>query len=153
MPYATETRLRDRYPPAARPGPARPPGRPAPAPDLAPLTGLWHSYDRETTGILRLEITARGPVPVVRVHGAGVPGPIDWGEVPAQAFTAGVAVHESVGFSARYQLDFARILLAAYLNKRLLVVDAYTVFTDGSGRNGYFQRDHLHNLGPGGGTP
>jgi len=36
------------------------------------------------------------------------------------------------------------MLLAAYLNKRLLVVDAYSTFTDGSGRANYFQRDHLY---------
>jgi hypothetical protein len=36
------------------------------------------------------------------------------------------------------------VMLACYLNKRLLVVDAYTVFQDGSGRSPYFQRDHFY---------
>ena len=34
--------------------------------------------------------------------------------------------------------------LACYLNKRLLVVDAYTRFADGSGRAAYFARDHFY---------
>lgn len=146
MAHATETRLRDRWP-----GTAHPPEATRP-PDLRPLTGVWHSYDRETTGIVRLDITEQDATPVVRAYGGGQQ-PHDWGEAAAAAFTAGVDAHESVGFSAEYRLDFARILLAGYLNKRLLVVDAYTVFTDGSRRASYFQRDHLYNLGPRGSTP
>ena len=51
---------------------------------------------------------------------------------------------EAVAFRADYDLGFARVMLACYLNKRLLVVDAYTVFQDGSGRSPYFQRDHFY---------
>jgi len=35
-------------------------------------------------------------------------------------------------------------VLAAYLNKRILVVDCYNTFKDGSGRCNYFFRDHFY---------
>jgi hypothetical protein len=43
-----------------------------------------------------------------------------------------------------YDFGAARVTLACYLNKRLLVVDAYTTFHDGSGRSPYFARDHFY---------
>jgi hypothetical protein len=111
--------------------------------DLRPLRGRWVNYNEQSTGIHRLEIDDWEGTPVVRVFGAGRSGPIDWGEVAGAAFTDGVTGHEAVAFTADYHLEFATVLLAGYLNKRLLVVDAYSTFTDGSGRAPYFQRDHF----------
>jgi hypothetical protein len=112
--------------------------------DLRPLLGGWVNYDRTSTGIQRLDIDDWEGTPVVRAFGAGQPDPIDWGEVAGAAFTDGVDGHHAVAFTAGYHLDFAHVLLAGYLNKRLLVVDAYSTFTDNSGRASYFQRDHLY---------
>jgi hypothetical protein len=112
--------------------------------DLRPLLGTWVNYDHTSSGIRRLHIEDWEGTPVVRVFGAALPEPIDWGEVAGAAFTTGVDAREAVAFTAVYHLEFARVMLAAYLNKRLLVVDAYTAFTDHSGRAAYFQRDHLY---------
>lgn len=117
---------------------------PAPAIDLEPLLGGWVNYNTRSTGIIRLEMSDRGGAPTVRVFGAGLSAPIDWGEVACAMFANGVDRHEAVGFTASYELGFAHVLLAGYLNKRLLVVDAYSIFTDGSGRANYFQRDHFY---------
>jgi hypothetical protein len=111
---------------------------------LRPLLGRWVNYNEHSTGIHRVEIDDWEGTPVVRVFGAGRHEPIDWGEVAGAAFADGVGGHEAVGFSADYHLEFAHVLLAAYLNKRLLVVDAYSAFTDSSGRANYFQRDHFY---------
>lgn len=116
----------------------------APAVDLSPLTGAWVNFDAGATGILRLEIADRGGRLAVQTFGACLPAPCDWGEVAGEPFTDGVAEHAAVGFRAVYELGFARVMLASYLNKRLLVVDAYTVFLDGSGRSSYFLRDHFY---------
>jgi hypothetical protein len=119
--------------------------------DIGPLLGAWVNYDQDTTGILRVESTRRGDDLVLRPYGAsGTPGAdgVDWGEVVGAAFAIGVGDHEAVGFMAEFRHDFATVALAAYLNKRLLVVDAYTRFTDGSGRANYFQRDHLYTMDP-----
>jgi hypothetical protein len=119
--------------------------RPAvPVVDLSPLTGAWVNFDAGSTGILRLEIGDRDGGLGVRVWGTGSPSPSDWGEAVGDAFTDGVGLCSAVAFRAGYDLGFARVLLACYLNKRLLVVDAYTLFQDGSGRSPYFQRDHFY---------
>ena len=112
--------------------------------DLRPLLGGWVNYDETSTGINRVYIDDWEGTPTVRVFGASRPAPIDWGEVAGAAFADGVGGHEAVGFTASYDLEFAQVLLAGYLNKRLLVVDAYSTFNDGSGRASYFQRDHFY---------
>jgi hypothetical protein len=112
--------------------------------DLRPIVGSWVNYDEGTTGIRRVVIDDWEGTPVVRVTGAAQPEPIDWGEVPGAAFAAEVGGRRAVAFNATYHLPFADVLLAGYLNKRLLVVDAYSTFTDASGRAPYFQRDHLY---------
>ena len=117
------------------PGP-RPVGRPM---DLAPLVGTWVNFDKTSRGIARVELSDRDGGLAVRVFGVE-----DWGEVPAHPFTDGAGLHAAVAFNAFYELGEMRTTLACYLNKRLLVVDAYTTFLDGSGRSPYFARDHFY---------
>jgi hypothetical protein len=120
-------------------------GARAPVINLRPLLGAWVNYDQQTTGILGLRISDQHGQLAVRVAGAWEPNPMDWGVAPGAAFSAGVTSAEATGFTAQYRIpDVMDVLLAVYLNKRLLVVDAYTTFTDNSGRANYFQRDHLY---------
>lgn len=112
--------------------------------DLEPLVGAWVNFDERSTGIARVEIADREGELIVHAWGIGSPEPCDWGEAAGEAFTDGVGLNTAVAFRAVFELGFARVLLACYLNKRLLVVDAYTVFEDGSGRSPYFQRDHFY---------
>ena len=124
----------------------------APAVDPGPLVGTWVSFDAATRGLVRVVVTQRGGRLAVRAFGASSPAPQDWGEVPGEAFAGGVDGVEggdrgggaAVGFTARYRFGFVDVLLAAYLNRRLLVVDCYAVFGDGSGRSSYFARDHFY---------
>ncbi len=138
------------------------PSSAAPAIDAAPLLGTWVSFDAATGGIVRVVIGQSGGRLMVRAFGGGSPAPRDWGEVPGDAFAGGVQEPEgpqsaeraasgggaeqapAVGFTAHYDFGFLDTLLAAYLNRRLLVVDSYNVFRDGSGRSSYFSRDHFH---------
>jgi hypothetical protein len=136
MPTLRIARTRDRLE-SSGPRPVRPT-------DLSPLVGSWANFDESSTGIARLEIADRAGELIVRTWGTGTPEPHDWGEVTGDAFTDGVALHAAVAFLADYDLGFARVRLACYLNKRLLVVDAYTVFVDGSGRSPCFRRDHFY---------
>ena len=123
---------------------------PAPAVDLSPLVGTWVSFDAATRGLVRVVVARRGGRLAVRAFGASSPAPQDWGEVDGDAFAGGVDRVEgvegaaAVGFTARYRFGFVDALLAAYLNRRLLVVDCYSVFGDGSGRSSYFRRDHFY---------
>jgi hypothetical protein len=112
--------------------------------DPSPLLGEWINYDQQTRNILRLTLASSGGRVTVRVLGAALPEPIDWGETAAEPFAGAVDSEEAVGFKAFYDVGFLRTMLVSYLNKRLLVVDAYTVFHDGSGRSSYFARDHFY---------
>ena len=113
--------------------------RPLAAMDLSPLVGTWVNFDRTSRGIARLELADRDGELAVRVFGIE-----DWGEVTAFPFTDGVGLQAAVAFNAFYDFGGTVVTLACYLNKRLLVVDAYTRFQDGSGRSAYFARDHFY---------
>lgn len=112
--------------------------------DPAPLVGAWHSTNKATRGVSKLILSAHEGVLTVRAFGAWESSPIDWGEAPGQPFAGGVGLSDSVGFRAFYDFGFMRTLMAAYLNKRILVVDTYNVFQDDSGRINYFFRDHFY---------
>lgn len=107
--------------------------------DLSPLVGTWVNFDAASRGIARLELADRDGELTVRVFGIE-----NWGEIPAFPFTDGVGLRAAVAFNAFYDFGSWTVTLACYLNKRLLVVDAYTRFQDGSGRSAYFARDHFY---------
>jgi hypothetical protein len=102
------------------------------------------SFDAATRGLVRVVVALRGGRLTVRAFGASSPAPQDWGEAAGDAFAGGVDGAAAVAFTARYRFGFVDALLAAYLNRRLLVVDCYSVFGDGSGRSSYFSRDHFY---------
>src|SRR5436309_2752262 len=85
--------------------------RPARDLELAPLLGVWHATDRANPGVV-------------------VDAP-EWSEVDGRAFAA-PGGSPAIAFLA----GNGRVLLAAYLNKRLLVVDCYT--------DNHFRRDHFY---------
>jgi len=110
----------------------------------SPLVGSWINFDRNTRGIIRIVLASNDEKLRVHTFGACSPEPCDWGTVPATAFAESASASEAVGFRAFYDFGFLGTMLAAYLNKRLLVVDAYNQFKDGSGRSQYFLRDHFY---------
>ena len=112
--------------------------------DPSPLLGTWHSTNKATRGIIQLILSDQEGILTLQSFGASESSPIDWGPVEGQAFAAGVGLAESVGFKATYDFGFLQTVVAAYLNKRILVVDTYNTFKDGSGRFNYFLRDHFY---------
>jgi hypothetical protein len=118
----------------------RAPDRTSPI-DPSPLFGEWLNYDVASRNIASLTLAQRGDGVLLRI--IGVPD-VDWGETTAFPFALTVAGGEAVAFKAAYDFEFVRIDVLAYLNKRLLVVDAYSTFHDGSGRSSYFARDHFY---------
>jgi len=117
----------------------RPSGNARPI-DPATLLGEWINYDTSSRNIAGLTIARRGDNVILRITGAP---DVDWGETTLDPFALTTAGGEAVAFRAAYDFGFARIAILAYLNKRLLVVDAYTTFHDDSGRSNYFARDHF----------
>lgn len=112
--------------------------------DPSPLTGTWLNFHGGSGGIIKLDLASQGRRLLVRVYGACQTSPCEWGEVEGGLFAADVDSSMAVGFKAFYNFEFMEVLLAAYLNTRLLVVDSYNTFKDGSGRASYFLRDHFH---------
>jgi hypothetical protein len=112
--------------------------------DVSPLVGTWHSTNKATRGIIRLILSEHNGMLALQSFGAWEPSHIDWGPVQSKAFAAGVGLVEGVGFKASYDFGFLQTVVAAYLNKRILVVDTYNTFKDGSGRFNYFFRDHFY---------
>ena len=112
--------------------------------DLRPLIGRWVNYDKRSTGISRIQIGTWEGLPIVRVIGACQPDPIDWGEVAGIAFVDGSNGLQAVAFTANYHLAFVQVLLTGYLDKHRLFVDAYSIFTDASGRANYSHRDSFY---------
>jgi hypothetical protein len=114
--------------------------------DASPLVGTWINMDKTSGGIVRVVLSSEGGALNVRAFGACSPPECDWGKVKGAAYSIGVDSNEAVGFEAVYDFGFMETLLAAYLNRRLLVVDSYNTFKDGSGRSKYFFRDHFRQL-------
>jgi hypothetical protein len=108
------------------------------------LVGNWVNTDKATRGIVRLVLSSLDGDFKVQAFGACSPSPCDWGEVAGEVYADGVNAELAVGFQAFYDFQFMETMLAAYLNKRILVVDSYHTFKDGSRRPRYFNRDHFH---------
>src|SRR5207248_691119 len=105
--------------------------------DPTPLLGEWVNYDVDSQNIAQLMIARRDDD--ILLHITGVPD-TDWGETTLSPFALTVAGGEAVAFRAAYDFGFLHTHILAYLNKRLLVVDAYTTFHDSSARSSYFAR-------------
>ncbi len=116
-------------------------GRPAPV-DLGDLTGLWKNTKRATRVIRALTLTKNRDAYELNAFGAGAPR--DWGKVVVVPHAGGVDVQDPAGFIAVYDFDFMQMLLAANMNKGLLIVASYNTFRDGSGRSNYFSREFFY---------
>ena len=112
--------------------------------EASALVGNWVNTDKATRGIGRLVLTEVNGALMVRAFGAFSSEQCDWGEVETAIYTLSVDSERAVGFKATYDFKFMETMLAAYLNKRILVVDSYNTFKDQSGRPRYFCRDHFH---------
>src|SRR5262245_13423207 len=114
--------------------------------DLAPLAGIWINTNPASRGIVRVEVTARDGGLAVRAWGAAAPSSQDWGEVWAESlYTDGIASGKGHGFIAAYDFGFMTSQLQANLSQGLLIVAAFNVFKDGSGRADYFSREFFHS--------
>ncbi len=136
MSGSSHMRLEDRLPDAA----------PAPggAIDPSALLGTWYNTDKQSRGIVRLELATEGDQLTVRAYGACTPEPCDWRTVPARIYAASIGSLEGMAFSAHYRFDFVEVILAAYTKQGILVLDTLNTFTDGSPRANYFTREFFH---------
>jgi hypothetical protein len=134
--------------------------------DPAPLLYRWRNTNDATRGVAEIRCELRDDQFVVRVIAAGPEGPVDWGEAVATLYAdisstgGGRAAADPVtdghptphyadlsatdagpAFLATYDHGFQRVHLQGRINLGLLVVAAFTTFTDDSGRADYYHRE------------
>ncbi len=116
-------------------------GRIAPV-DLGELTGCWKNTKRATRVIRELSLTKNGDAFELTARGAGAPR--DWGTVAVVPHAAGVDAHDPADFLAVYEFGYMQMVLAANMNKGLMIIASYNAFRDGSRRSNYFSREFFY---------
>jgi hypothetical protein len=106
------------------------------------LLGTWAALAPTVTkGISALEITPDGAAALVRAHGVGADGPVDWGTTRAELYADAHYLDNAPAFLATFGHGYMRVHLQARINRGCLVVCVFTTFTDDSGRSDYFVRE------------
>jgi hypothetical protein len=110
--------------------------------DLEELTGLWKNTKRASQVIRELTLTKNGDAYELNAFGVGAPR--DWGKVVVIPHASGVDAHDPAAFFAVYDFDFMQILLAANMNKGLLIIASFNTLRDGGARPNYFSREFFY---------
>lgn len=108
------------------------------------LVGTWINSDPATRGLVKVIIAATGLDITVNAFGACSPTPCNWGIVPGTAYAANVSSTTGIAFSAQYKFGFKTSVVTGTLQGKLLIVETFDTFTDGSGRSNYYSRYTMH---------
>lgn len=115
-------------------------------PDISALLGHWINTKRDTDYVSEVIVREQEGRLVIRLLGTGVAEPIDWGEIMATPYVSGRTL-EAGGFHARYDFGQSETLIAANQKQGVLVMQLYSSFNDGSGRQNHFSREFFHRRG------
>ncbi len=108
-----------------------------------PLVGTWNNVNPATRDVVKVVIAAAGSGIKVDAFGACSPTPCNWGNVAGTAYAANVSSSPAVAFSAQYKFSFAQAILVGHLQGKNLIIETFTHFTDGSGRDDYYSTDTM----------
>ncbi|HEX4320760.1 MAG TPA: hypothetical protein VHZ52_07655 [Acidobacteriaceae bacterium] len=117
----------------------------APAIVVAPgaLVGTWHNVNAATRDLVKIVIAAARVGVTVNPFGACTPTPCNWGVVPGVVYSANVSSSAAEAFSAEFNFGFSRVTVVGHLVRKELLVETFTVFTDGSGRANLYTADTM----------
>ena len=107
------------------------------------LIGTWHNVDHATRDLVRIAISASGSSITVNPYGACVPNPCNWGAAPGTVYAPNVGSSKAEAFSAYFTFGFAKVEVVGHLHGHELLVETFTVFTDGSGRSNLYTSDTM----------
>jgi hypothetical protein len=112
--------------------------------DSSEIFGNWWNTNPNSKGIARLRVdgNARNGA-IVRLWGADVPVPTEWGAVQAQLFALSSGSRLAKAFSARHRADDFTVTLQANIKQGVLVVASFVEF-DGDNRSNYFRREFYY---------
>ncbi len=109
----------------------------------APLIGDWHNVSASTRDLVRIVISASGSGISVNPYGACSPTPCNWGAAPGTVYAPNVSSSHAEAFSANFTFSFAKVEVVGHLHKHELLVETFTIFTDGSGRSNLYTSDTM----------
>ena len=119
------------------------PNNTVPEPDLSWLLGDWINTHATTRCIERFSLRRHGSV--FYVQASGKDSPIGWDEVKVAPHADSVESGRAVAFLGSCEFGFMTTTLAANYNKGIIIVAAYSTFTDGSPRRSYFTREFFYH--------
>lgn len=107
------------------------------------LLGRWINTNSETRGIAECVITQKGEHFDVRIFGVGEAGLIEWptAHTTTLANLEEEAGQRTVALASDFEFDFMRIETHIRVNKGVLVIVLFCMFTDDSGRSNYLNRE------------
>lgn len=111
--------------------------------DLKDLVGSWRACNRETRGLVRVDLGKKGRDLTVHVFGACTPTPCDWGTVLGIAYAESVSATAAIAFTAIYDAGFKDTIVTGLLDQGTLIVETFNRFKDGSGRSNYYSRGYF----------
>jgi hypothetical protein len=108
------------------------------------LLGTWKPLVPSVTkSISSLECAHVDGDVVLRIHGVGADGPVDWGTARTELFADAHYLDNAPAFLATFDHGYMQVHMQGRLNRGVLVICAFTTFTDDSGRSDYFARECL----------
>jgi hypothetical protein len=109
--------------------------------------GLWFNMDSATRGIVRFQILGSPGALGVHVYGACSPTACDWSVAKLTTYGDNVSDTDHKYATAVYDFGFATTTLTFQLiDPATIVVNTYTKFNDGSGRQDYHDREIFRKL-------
>ena len=105
------------------------------------ILGTWVNVNPATRGLVKIVVDLTGGTLHVHPFGACVPTPCDWTQKKGIAYAENVSATHAVAFSAVFGQGFKNTIVAAHLEGRLLCVETFNDFIDGSGRSDYYTRE------------
>jgi hypothetical protein len=105
--------------------------------------GTWNACDPATRNLVRIVVAPSGSEITVHAFGACSPTPCDWGAVPGLVYASNVSSTSAIAFTAQYKFSFSQVIVTGVLDNGSLIVEAFTHFTDKSGRSDYYAKQYM----------
>ena len=108
------------------------------------LKGTWYNCDPSSAQIIQLEVLQEREVLYMKAQGSHQPEPIVWERKAIQPFVAIPDANTIGGFTCHYDFGFMETQICSNIKRGVLVIQAYNVFKDDSGRPNYYSREFFN---------
>ncbi len=112
--------------------------------DLSTFVGSWKNTKEDSGQIVKAELSSRDQQLILQAYGACEPDLCDWGTTECTVFTDAVNSPTAIAFFAKYEFNDITVEISSNVKLGVLVIQTYTTFNDGSGRQNYYTREFYH---------